>query len=37
MEPDYKCVDIRSSLDELRRVSLNDTEKLGIEIMSEVS
>ena len=37
MPPEFKCVQIRSSLDELRRVCLNDTEKLGIEIKSEVS
>ena len=37
MEPVFKCVDIRSSLDELRRVSMNDTQKLGIEITSQVS
>lgn len=37
MPPEFKCVQIRQSLDELRRVCMNDTEKLGIEIKSEVS
>jgi len=37
LEPVFRCVDIRSSLDELRKVCLNDSQKLMIEIKSEVS
>ena len=36
-EPVFKSVDIRSSLDELSRVTKNDSIKLGIELTSEVA
>ena len=36
-EPDFKCVDIRTSLEELRKVCENDARKKNIEIQSEVS
>ena len=37
LEPVFRCVDIRLSLDELKKVCLNDSQKLMIEIKSEVS
>ena len=36
-EPVFKCVDIRSSLDEMRRVTDNDSQKLGIELSINVN
>ena len=36
-EPVFKCVDIRSSLDEMRKVTENDAIKLGIELNLEVA
>ena len=37
LEPAFRCVEIRNSLDELIKVSQNDTLHLGIEIKSVVS
>lgn len=37
LEPAFRCVEIRNSLDELIKVSQNDTLQLGIEIKSVVS
>ena len=37
LEPVFRCVDIRLSLDELKKVCLNDSQKLMIEIKSDVS
>jgi len=35
--PEFNCVEIRNSLDELKKVCQNDAQKKGIEIQSEVS
>ena len=31
-EPEFKCVEIRTSLDELRKVCQSEAQNLGIEI-----